>query len=154
MPRARSAQSAYQYHTSGQAKVRLGGDDFYLGKHGTPDSYAKFYALLAEYNSTGKAASAKDKKSVTHQADMPILVKHVTADFRHRVLPDYLHNEAHYGHFVALLNLLDKRHGDDCTGCLRWTTELSRLPGGIFAKVAEIKPLSTSLEKRKKRGGR
>lgn len=44
--------------TSGQAKVRLGRDDFYLGKHGTPESYAKYYALLAEYNSNGKVAPA------------------------------------------------------------------------------------------------
>lgn len=31
MPRARSEQPAYLYHISGQAKARLGGDDFYLG---------------------------------------------------------------------------------------------------------------------------
>lgn len=113
MARARSEQPAYQYHISGQAKVRLDGGDFYLGKHGTPESYAKYYSLLAEYNSNGKVAPAKEKKSVIHQGEVPILIKHITADFRHRVLPDYLHNEAHHGRFSALLDLLDKRHGEE-----------------------------------------
>lgn len=106
MARARSEQPAYQYHISGQAKARLDGGDFYLGKHGTPESYAKYYSLLAEYNSNGKVAPAKEKKSVIHQREVPTLIKHITADFRHRVLPDYLHNEAHHGRFSALLDLL------------------------------------------------
>lgn len=49
MPRSKVTQPAYHYHVSGQARVRLGYRDFYLGKHGTPESYA----LLAEYNAKG-----------------------------------------------------------------------------------------------------
>jgi integrase len=113
MPRSRSPQPAYQFHVSGQAKVRLGGDDFYLGKHGTPESYAKYYSLLAEYNANGKVPPVRDKKPDTHQADSPILVKHVTADFRHRVLPKHEHSPSHYACFVWLCDLLDAKHGDE-----------------------------------------
>jgi integrase len=114
MPRAKVTQPAYQYHVSGQAKVRLGYRDFYLGKHGTPESYARYYALLAEYNANGKSVpEPEDVKKPAQLADDVIRIKHVTADFRARVLPDYLRNEAHYGRFVALLALLDQRHGDE-----------------------------------------
>ena len=97
MPRSRSPHPDYQFHISGQAKVRLGGDDFYSGRHGTPESYAKCVALLAEYceallaeyNANGKVLPVRDQKPETHQADSPILVKHVTADVRHRLLPKH-----------------------------------------------------------------
>ncbi len=113
MPRPKSAQPAYQYHMSGQAKVRLDGIDFYLGKHGSPESYARYYALLAEYNANGKVAPIKQGQPVTHQDDTPILVSHVTADFRHRVLPRHEHSPSHYACFKFLLDLLDSKHGSE-----------------------------------------
>lgn len=113
MPRSRSPQPAYQYHVSGQAKVRLGGSDFYLGKHGTPESYAKYYALLAEYNANGRVPPVREKKLEIDLADSPILVKHVIADFRHRVLPRHEHSRAHYSCFVWLCDLLEAKHGSE-----------------------------------------
>jgi integrase len=70
MDRPRSPQSACQHHVSGQAKVPLGYDDFYLGKHGTPESYARYYALLADYNANGKVAPAKERKPPIYHADL------------------------------------------------------------------------------------
>jgi len=113
MPRPRSPQPAYQYHVSGQAKVRLNDVDFYLGAHGSQESYARYYALLAEYNANGRVAPAKPGQAAVHQADEVIAVKHVTADFRHRVLPRHEHSPAHYAAFRGLLDLLDERHGDE-----------------------------------------
>jgi len=91
MSRKRSEQPAYQYHASGQARVRLDSVEFYLGKHGTPESYARYYALLAEYNANGKRAPSKTKSGQdnTRQGDDAIRIKHVTADFRVKVLPQY-----------------------------------------------------------------
>lgn len=112
MARKRTEQPAYQYHVSGQAKVRLGHVDFYLGKHGTPESYARYYALLAEYNAGGKQSPVKqDQPPETHQADSVILVKHVTADFRHRVLPTHEHRR--FGDHSSRVYSLDRRlrHG-------------------------------------------
>ncbi len=114
MSRSRITQPAYQFHVSGQAKVRLGHRDFYLGKHGTPESYARYYALLAEYNAAGKVApEPAEAETAVRLADDVIRVKHITADFRERVLPDYARNDAHHGRFVALLSLLEKRHGNE-----------------------------------------
>lgn len=110
MARKRTEQPAYQYHVSGQAKVRLGHVDFYLGKHGTPESYA----LLSEYNANGKVPPVKQAQPPeTHQADNVILVKHVTADFRHRVLPTHEHSPAHHGCLKGLLTLLESKHGEE-----------------------------------------
>ncbi len=42
MPRPKSEAPAYRFHVSGQAVVRLDSKDFYLGKHGTPESYVRY----------------------------------------------------------------------------------------------------------------
>jgi integrase len=68
---------------------------------------------LAEYNANGKVAPVKQRKPPVHQADLPILVRHVTADFRHRVLPKHEHSPAHYACFKGLCDLLDQKHGDE-----------------------------------------
>src|SRR5690606_30730084 len=114
MARKRTEQPAYQYHVSGQAKVRLGHVDFYLGKHGTPESYARYYALLAEYNANGKQPPVKqDQPPETHQADSVILVKHIAADFRHRVLPTHEHSPAHHGCLKERLTLQESKHAEE-----------------------------------------
>ena len=46
MPRQRSAMPSYRFHVSGQAVVTLCGKDFYLGAHDTPESRARYFALL------------------------------------------------------------------------------------------------------------
>ena len=111
MARPKSTAPAYTYHISGQACVRLDGKDFYLGKHGTPESYARYHALLAEYNANGMKAPGDDQ-TPTHQAETSILVKHVTADFRVRILPRYENNEGQHNRYKNLLRLLDKQHGE------------------------------------------
>jgi integrase len=109
MPRPKSTAPAYQFHVSGQAVVRLDGKDFYLGKHGTPESYARYYALLAEYNANGmKAPDAPPR-----MAEVSIRIKDITADFRNRVLPRFEKNNAQHNRFDKLLELLEQRHGDE-----------------------------------------
>jgi hypothetical protein len=39
---------AYQKHPSGQARVRINGKDYYCGKHGTPESHARYDQLIEE----------------------------------------------------------------------------------------------------------
>ncbi len=67
MPRPRSAMPAYRFHVSGQAVVTLAGKDFYLGPHNSPESQAKYLALLQEYNANGKQSPSAE----THQAETP-----------------------------------------------------------------------------------
>ena len=42
------------HNTSGQARVRLGGRQVYLGKHGSPEATEKYHRLIAEYVRTGE----------------------------------------------------------------------------------------------------
>ena len=41
-------------HASGQAVVRLGGKDHYLGRFGTPAAQAQYDAVIAEWLSRGR----------------------------------------------------------------------------------------------------
>lgn len=51
---------AYRLHKgSGQARVRLNGEEIYLGKFGTPESQAKYAQLIAEYNSSSIVDGSK-----------------------------------------------------------------------------------------------
>ena len=43
----------YQRHGTGQAKVRLGGHDFYLGKFGTSESRERYRRLISEWTALG-----------------------------------------------------------------------------------------------------
>ena len=108
MPRPRSVQPAYQFHISGQARVTLDGRDFYLGPHESEESYARYYALLAEYNSNGKRAP----KQPTKMVDEAILVRHVVADYTARVLPRYKNNQGAYGRLKIVLAKLDELFAD------------------------------------------
>lgn len=114
MSRPRSTQPAYLFHISGQGRVVLAGQDFYLGKHGTPESYARYYALLAEYNANGKTAPADPRKQAATErlADTAILVKHITADFCARVLPGYGENQEIANRYRNLCQLIDQEAGE------------------------------------------
>ena len=42
---SKSPAPVYRYHLSGNAQVTLCGKDFYLGPHGSPESYSRYQAL-------------------------------------------------------------------------------------------------------------
>lgn len=109
MPRPKSTAPKYQFHISGQAVVRLDHKDFYLGKHGTPESYARYYALLSEYNSNGMKAPEAPQR----MAEVLVRIKDLVADFRQRALPRFEKNNAQHNRFKNLCDLLEQRHGDE-----------------------------------------
>jgi hypothetical protein len=50
---------AYRLHKpTGLAVVRLNGKDIYLGKHGTPESLAKYDTLTGEWKNNGRQLPA------------------------------------------------------------------------------------------------
>ena len=53
MARPKSQLPALRFHLSGQSVVRIDGQDFYLGKHGSPESLARYAVLVAEYQRGG-----------------------------------------------------------------------------------------------------
>lgn len=100
MARPKTEVPQLRYHLSGQAFVRIDDRNYYLGKHGSPESFARYAVLIAEYRRNGLSLPTSfDLKSLnplvesltsgtaavsvsTHQADEPILVKHLTAAYR------------------------------------------------------------------------
>ncbi len=109
MPPSKSPAPVYRYHVSGNAQVRLCGKDFYLGPHGSPESYSRYHALLAEYNANGR----KLPESVPeHQMSQEIRVRDVTADFRELVLPRYVDNSGSYSRLSCVLNALNELYGE------------------------------------------
>jgi hypothetical protein len=102
MPRPKSLQPFYRFHVSGQARVTLDGRDYFLGKHGTPESWAKYHALLAKY-----VANGLTMPEVERLADEAIQIRHVTADYRARELPRYQHNDGAYTSLEALSRFID-----------------------------------------------
>ena len=50
----------YRKHSSGQARVTLGGQTFYLGRHGSKASKAKYNRLLGEFIATGCVVISDD----------------------------------------------------------------------------------------------
>lgn len=116
MGRERIEKPAYRSHASGQARVRLGGVEYYLGKYDSPESWARYYSLIAEYQANGLQPPdkpARRKANAVRKADEPVLVRHVTADFRAKVLPLHNGNAANYNKFSNLLDLLDALHGKE-----------------------------------------
>ena len=82
MARKRIDAPSYRYHVSGQARVTLAGRDFFLGEYESPESKAKYYALLAEYNANGKQPP---ESTPAQLADAPVTVRCVTAEFREHI---------------------------------------------------------------------
>ena len=109
MPRKKSMQPQYLYHVSGNARVRINGKDYYLGKHGSQDSYARYHALLKQYVENDQKLPASVPERQMTQA---IRVMDVTAAFEQRELPAYAHNAGLFSRLSKLLRLLAERYGD------------------------------------------
>ncbi len=126
MSRKRTDAPAYRYHVSGQARVTLAGKDFFLGEYDSPESRAKYFALLAEYNANGKQAP---ESTPSQLADAPITVRCVTAEFREHVRVKYANCEPHRRNFQNLCTLLEDEYGD--------------IPAGEFGprRLAELRDL-------------
>ena len=107
VPRPRKVDPKYRYHISGHAAVRLDGIDYYLGPHGSPESYAKYYSLLAEYNANGRRMP-----DIIETHDDCVRIKHLIAEYRTRELPRSEHNPGDHGWQSNLLELIDTKFGE------------------------------------------
>ncbi len=64
MPRLTTRVPKYSLHkASAQAVIRLNGRDIYLGRHGSPESKAKYRSLLAEWSQQGREHAVADVHS-------------------------------------------------------------------------------------------
>ncbi|NBW79703.1 MAG: site-specific integrase [Betaproteobacteria bacterium] len=96
MPRPKVKAPALTYHISGQSIVRIDGKDYYLGKHDSPESLARYAVLVKIYQEhelslphdfelsmvDAQIAPLLGLVAASHQERQPNLVKHVTAAYR------------------------------------------------------------------------
>jgi integrase len=70
-------------HASGQAVVRLGGKDHYLGRFGTPTAQAQYDTLIAEWLSRGRTLPpAVDAELSVNELVLAYLRQHVQLHYR------------------------------------------------------------------------
>lgn len=85
MPKPRNQPRKYRRHASGQASITVNGRDIYLGKHGSPESYAEYARLMADLVA-GRPVRPRDD----HPCNLPIseLLDVYTEHLRATVNPD------------------------------------------------------------------
>ncbi|WP_149496385.1 hypothetical protein [Roseiconus lacunae] len=109
MPRPKKAMPDYRYHVSGQAFVTLGGKDFYLGNHGSPESHAKYLSLVGESQANGLKAPEVDPQ----QGNKSLTVTGLMADFIANGLKRISTAENHRQTFRNLATLVTDEYGDE-----------------------------------------
>ena len=98
MARPKSAAPSLRHHISGQSVCDINGRTYYLGKHDSPESLARYAVLVATYQRNGLSLpDGFDIESLgpqvatllgpvtlvaDHQEDSPVLVSHLVADYK------------------------------------------------------------------------
>jgi hypothetical protein len=131
MPRPKAEAPSISVHISGQAVAKFDGISFYLGKHNSPEAFAKYAYLLKAYQNNGfRLPSEITPQSVrlmagdlgmetaggctetVNQADEPILVKHMTEAYRNHVLVRYKDSLSEKNRLLQVCKILEK----ECAG--------------------------------------
>jgi integrase len=128
MARPKAKAPTLRHHLSGQSVVTIDGRDFYLGKHDSPESLARYAVLIGIYQSSGltiperlsvddldaKAGLMLSPLAVVpqQQEKEPILVRHVTAAFRERVKVKYASQHSEKARCIQVCDELDKHDGN------------------------------------------
>ncbi|MDV6034396.1 MAG: tyrosine-type recombinase/integrase [Phycisphaera sp. RhM] len=126
MARPKAKAPARRYHMSGQSVVTIAGRDIYLGPHDSPQSIARYAALIAVYQASGltlpegftietldpqvAAILGASPPLTTHQANEPITVRHVTALFREHVKEKYRNTPQEKHRHEKLCDQLDQHY--------------------------------------------
>lgn len=127
MARPKAKAPARRYHLSGQSVVTIDGKDYYLGKHDSPESIARYAVLIGVYQQGGlklpddfELSSVEARAAVltgigdapAQQSDQPILVRHVTALFRAHIAEKYAGSKAELNRNNKLCDEIDLDFGD------------------------------------------
>lgn len=116
MARPKAKAPSLRYHLSGQAVVTIDGTDYYLGKHDSPESLARYAVLIATYQAGGLklpddfdayALDAKAAAILDHS--QPV---HVTASYREHTKAKYANNPAELHRIGQICDEADKHEGD------------------------------------------
>lgn len=129
MARPKAKAPARRYHLSGQSVVTIAGRDYYLGKHDSPESIARYAVLIGIYQQNGLSLPegfdvadlderagimliASPVTAAAQQSKQPVLVRHVTASFREHIAEKYRNTPQEKRRHERLCKQLDERYGD------------------------------------------
>lgn len=107
MPRKKIEAPSYRYHVSGQAVVTFDGKNYYLGPHDSPESKARYYALLNQYHANGMAMPQE-----TAQGNQPITIRVLAAEYLEHARQRYANNPAERNRTEGICKLLELEYGD------------------------------------------
>ena len=105
MARPKADIPAYLRHSGGLAKVRINSKAHYLGKYGSPESFAKYHAILAAH-----AAGTLGQEPIC-QGGEPNIADLVNS-YRFRELDRYRHNDAEVSRRNQLTKMLILQYAD------------------------------------------
>ncbi len=127
MARPKAKAPALRYHLSGQSVVTIDGRDFYLGKHDSPESIARYAVLIGIYQKHGlklpedfelamieqmaETLMGIVSPAATTQPTGPVTVAHVTAAYREHLKTKYRNSPQDQQRFERLCDILDEHHG-------------------------------------------
>ncbi len=134
MARPKSDAPRIQAHISGQSVVRIDGQDYYLGKHGSPESHARYAVLLSEYQKNGcRLPDGFDSKELgeraiaifgpqtrfveTHQAERPLQIKHLPEAYRVFITKRYADSIAEFHRLNQVCDELIEFDGELLIDC-------------------------------------
>jgi hypothetical protein len=121
MARPKAIAPARRFHLSGQDVVTIDGKDFYLGKHDSAEAIVRYAVLIKAYQDNGLSLPSgfelPDGISLldtqpANQADLPKLVRHVTAAYRERIKQRDAGNKADMNRRLKLCDEIDLHFGD------------------------------------------
>lgn len=129
MPRPKNTLPQLRAHISGQSYVRIDSRDYYLGKHGTPQSLARYAVLVAAYQSNdcslpqdfdtrsldaraGLLLAPEIELPPEYQAEDPITMKHVTAAYKAHAEEYYAADDGIHAKIRKVCDTLDKHSGN------------------------------------------
>lgn len=129
MARPKSSTPSLRPHISGQSIVVIDGRTIYLGPHGSPEAFARYAVIIQTYQANGlrlptefdfnelsarTAALFSPVTAATHQAELPILVRHLTAAYREHLKKRYANHDsqAEYRRLLSICDEMDAHNGD------------------------------------------
>lgn len=126
MPRPKAAAPAISRHLSGQAIVKIDGVTFYLGKHNSAESFARYALLLRRYQENDNSLPEDVTPQWVRELDVepsavvpvvkedakPVTVSVVAAGYREYAKARYAKSKKEIYRMTAVCDALEKHAGD------------------------------------------
>jgi len=126
MPRPKAKAPSLRYHLSGQSVTTIDGKDYYLGKHDSPESLARYAVLVRIYQEhelslphdfqlsmlDAQIAPLLGLVAASHQERQPNLVRHLTAAYLHHATRAYANSKSELHRAKQVCGELDRSYGN------------------------------------------